>query len=108
MPRPGRFAVGDPNNKFPLIDLVLNLFLIDSYPSTGRVIIGRVEYELVHMVSAVVVSQRVAKIEEKMGSSLPLEKMGSSLPLTLTDIVLFFPYLIFNFSATFFSLETLW
>ena len=35
-------------------------------------------------------------------------KMGSSLPLTLTDIVLFFPYLIFNFSATFLSLETLW
>jgi hypothetical protein len=35
-------------------------------------------------------------------------QMGSSLPLTLTDIVLFFPYLIFNFSATFFSIETLW
>ena len=31
----------------------------------------------------------------------------SSLLLTLTDIILFFPYLIFNFSATFFSLETL-
>jgi hypothetical protein len=36
------------------------------------------------------------------------EKMGSSLPLTLEGIVLFFPYLIFNFFATFCSLETLW
>jgi hypothetical protein len=30
------------------------------------------------------------------------------LPLTLIDIVLFFPHLIFNFFATFFSLETFW
>ena len=35
-------------------------------------------------------------------------EMGSSLPLTLEGIVLFFPYLIYNFSATFCSLETLW